>query len=76
MNVKVLVKSTDDKVWNGDQTVTKLTSWTSFTTSNKTETLSHNYTQNLKSALSTIASYPSDRSHQDKAISTKQFSKL
>jgi len=58
------------------ETVTKLTSTTNFTAFIKTEMLSHNYTQNMKSPVSSIASYHSDRSHQDKAISIKQFSKL
>jgi hypothetical protein len=58
------------------ETVAKLTSRTNFTTSIKTETLSHNYRQNMNFAVSSIASYHSDRSHQYKAIYIKQFSKL
>jgi hypothetical protein len=57
------------------ESVAKLTSRTNFTTFIKTDTLSHNYTQNMKSALSSIPSYHSDLSHQDKAISITQFSK-
>jgi hypothetical protein len=56
--------------------VAKLTSGTNFTTFITTQTLSHNYTQNKRSAVSSIASNHSDRSNQDKVISIKQISKF